>query len=410
MVSHANDWAISTIAECADIMQGGTPDTSVPSYWNGTIPWVTPSDITSNSSFFIGESERKISPLGLKKSAAVLLPVGTILLCSRATIGSLAISTTPLCTNQGFKNLVCRPHVDSKFFAYLLTTMTDQLLERATKTTFAEISKSQLSDVQVFLPPLNEQQAIVEVLSDFDQHLANLDALIAKKKAIRDGALEELVSGTRRIPGFSQPWRVINFAEEITPKARIGWQGLKAGEYLRSGYSFLISGTDFEDGHVSTKKISFVSQERYEMDTAIQVQAGDVLVTKDGTIGKVALVPDLGMPATLNSGVFVFRPHSSLAREFLYWVLMSSVFRAFINTLAAGSTIKHLYQKDLADFSFSAPATESEQISISEVLFAMDAEIASLVEERAKVERLKQGAMLDLLTGHVRLPVHKEAS
>ncbi|ALD74824.1 hypothetical protein AN946_09850 [Trueperella pyogenes] len=302
--------------------------------------------------------------------------------------------------------------VDVRFLAELLASsfVYQQYESLAAGSGVQNLNKEVVRKVAIPLPSLPEQQAIADVLSGFDEHLANLDALIAKKQAIRDGALEELVSGTRRIPGFSQPWRVINFAEEIIPKARIGWQGLKAGEYLRSGYSLLISGTDFEDGHVSTKQIFFVSQKRYEMDPAIQVQAGDVLVTKDGTIGKVALVPDLGMPATLNSGVFVFRPHSSLAREFLYWVLMSSVFRAFINTLAAGSTIKHLYQKDLADFSFSAPSTDSEQISISEALFAMDAEIVSLVEERAKVERLKQGAMEDLLTGRVRLPVHEEAS
>lgn len=300
--------------------------------------------------------------------------------------------------------------VDGRYFYYFFSNrFLSEVQKYTAKSSVDSVRRPMIAEMEIDLPTLPEQRAIADVLAGFDEHLANLDAFIAKKKAIRDGALEELVNGTRRIPGFSQPWRVINFVEEIIPKARIGWQGLKAGEYLRSGYSFLISGTDFEDGHVSTKKISFVSKERYEMDTAIQVQAGDVLVSKDGTIGKVALVPDLGMPATLNSGVFVFRPHSSLAREFLYWVLMSSVFRAFINTLAAGSTIKHLYQKDLADFSFSAPATESEQICISEALFAMDAEIASLVEERAKVERLKQGAMEDLLTGRVRLPVHEEA-
>ena len=137
----------------------------------------------------------------------------------------------------------------------------------------------------------------------------------------------------------------------------------------------------------------------------IQVESNNVLVTKDGTIGKVALVPKLDRPATLNSGVFVFRTTSSLLPIFLYRVLLSSVFREFINTLSAGSTIKHLYQKDLSNFEFKIPQDTKEQEAIALILTAMDEEIESLEVEKEKMLQIKEGAMDDLLTGRVRLKV-----
>lgn len=211
------------------------------------------------------------------------------------------------------------------------------------------------------------------------------------------------MSGKTRVKGFTGKWENVTFNSVITPKARIGWQGLKKHEYLMSGYSYLIGGTDFYHGTVSLSNISYVSKERYDMDTNIQVAENDVLVTKDGTIGKVAIVPPLSKPATLNSGVFVFRTTTRLTPSFLYRVLSSSVFRKFIDALSAGSTIKHLYQKDLKKFEFNIPKDVDEQKAIVEVLSSLDAEIASLEEEKDKMLQIKAGAMDDLLTGRIRL-------
>ena len=180
---------------------------------------------------------------------------------------------------------------------------------------------------------------------------------------------------------------------------------MKKHEYLRSGYSYLIGGTDFSHGTVSLDNIWYVTKDRYDMDANIQVSENDVLVTKDGTIGKVALVPELGKPATLNSGVFVFRTNNRLLPTFLFRVLSSSVFREFIDTLSAGSTIKHLYQKDLKNFEFEIPVDKKEQEAIAETLTAMDEEIEALEIERDKMIQIREGAMDDLLTGRVRLSV-----
>ncbi len=249
----------------------------------------------------------------------------------------------------------------------------------------------------------DHQEEIARALSQFDTYIDDLAELIEKKKGIRDGALEDLITKKTRLDGYADDWTPVTFNQVIIPKARIGWQGLKKHEYLRSGYSYLIGGTDFSNGTVSLDNISYVTKERYDMDTNIQVAENDVLVTKDGTIGKVAIVPELNKPATLNSGVFVFRTNSRLVPAFLFRVLQSSVFREFIDTLSAGSTIKHLYQKDLKKFEFEIPADTKEQEAIAAVLTAMDEEIRDLETEREKVIQIREGAMDDLLTGRVRL-------
>ena len=256
-----------------------------------------------------------------------------------------------------------------------------------------------------YVEDVDEQEVIARNLRSFDLYIDDLAELIEKKRGIRDGALEDLIHHRTRIDGFNDEWTTVSFNQVITPKARIGWQGLKKHEYLRSGYSYLIGGTDFSHGTVSLDNIWFVSKDRYDMDANIQVSENDVLVTKDGTIGKVALVPELGKPATLNSGVFVFRTNNRLLPTFLFRVLSSSVFREFIDTLSAGSTIKHLYQKDLKNFEFEIPVDKKEQEAIADTLTAIDKEIEALEIERDKMIQIREGAMDDLLTGRVRLSI-----
>lgn len=292
--------------------------------------------------------------------------------------------------------------VDRKFLWWFYRSYPWEALEG---TTIQRLYNNIILKTSINLPPIPEQKEIAQTLSAFDTYIDNLSELIEKKKSIRDGALEDLICRRTRLDGFHDDWIKVSFNQVIIPKARIGWQGLKKHEYLRNGYSYLISGTDFKDGTISLDNISYVSKDRYDMDENIQVKENDVLVTKDGTIGKVAMVPVLSKPATLNSGIFVFRTAPQLEPAFLYRVLMSSVFREFIDTLSAGSTIKHLYQKDLKNFKFEMPKDVKEQRAISDVLTAMDKEIENLEAERDKMIQIREGAMDDLLTGCVRLTV-----
>ena len=292
--------------------------------------------------------------------------------------------------------------IDRKFLWWFYRSYPWEALEG---TTIQRLYNSIILKTEIHLPDKPEQEEIARTLSQFDTYIDDLAELIEKKRGIRDGALEDLIRHRTRLDGFNDEWTTVSFNQVITPKARIGWQGLKKHEYLRSGYSYLIGGTDFSHGTVSLDNIWYVSKNRYDMDANIQVSENDVLVTKDGTIGKVALVPELGKPATLNSGVFVFRTNNRLLPTFLFRVLSSSVFREFIDTLSAGSTIKHLYQKDLKNFEFEIPVDKGEQEAIANTLTAMDEEIEALEIERDKMIQIREGAMDDLLTGRVRLSV-----
>jgi type I restriction enzyme, S subunit len=261
-----------------------------------------------------------------------------------------------------------------------------------------------LRRIQVPVPTLSEQRAIAAALRDADAFIAALVGMIAKKRDLKQAAMQHLLTGKTRRPGFSGEWQVKRLGDDATLKARIGWQGLTTSEYLDSGDFILVTGTEFRDGQIAWQDCYFVDEGRYRQDSYIQLRKNDVLITKDGTIGKVALVRDLPKPATLNSGVFVVRPRSgSFDPVFFYYVMTSRVFDEFLSRLTAGSTIVHLYQKDFVGFAFNAPPTLAEQTAIAEVLSDMDADLAALEAQAAKARAVKQGMMQELLTGRVRL-------
>lgn len=280
----------------------------------------------------------------------------------------------------------------------------DQLLPYIHGTKVSSVSKGSLGDTVIIVPKTSEQEKIVNALSDVDALIENLKKLIRKKKDIRQGTMQMLVTGKKRLDGFSGDWVKINLAKNSRLKARIGWQGLTTAEYLDEGYSYLITGTDFKDGRINWNGCHYVNYDRYVQDPNIQVSNGDLLLTKDGTIGKVAYISDLNRPATLNSGVFVVKPITdAYTAHFMFYVLESSVFKDFLQQLSSGTTINHLYQKDLVKFDLYVPPTTEEQEAITGILFDMDLDIYKLEEKLSKYQKIKQGMMEELLTGKVRL-------
>lgn len=397
------EWEIRFLPFFGDVVSGGTPSTNISAYWNGAIAWCTPSDITSTAGTNISDTEKHITEQGLAKSAATLLPPGALLLCTRATIGDAKINSVPMATNQGFKNVVPN-NCNILFLYYLLQTKKKEMLEKAIGSTFLEISKSALCSIPLQYPQLSEQNRIAAALSDVDELIASLGMLIAKKKAIKQGAMQELLTGRRRLPGFSGEWAKFNLMRHSRVKARIGWQGLKKSEYLENGYAYLVTGTDFDDGIVHWSSCHYVDKKRYDADRNIQLKNGDLLVTKDGSLGKTAIVKELDIPATLNSGIFVIRPlNEAYYPAFVYYVLSSFIFRDFLDKLSAGSTIIHLYQKDVDQFEFFIPPTIQEQRAIAMALSEMEDEIQSMEQKLKKARHIKQGMMRQLLTGKIRL-------
>lgn len=299
-------------------------------------------------------------------------------------------------------------HVYPRWLSYILTwqPVKSRIAASATGTSgsMKNITKPSFRAVAIPYPPVQEQRAIAEALHDADALIESLEQLLVKKRNIKQGAMRELLTGKKRLPGFSGAWEVKRLGSTATLKARIGWQGLTTAEYLDSGDFYLVTGTEFKNGFIDWNNCHFVDESRYKQDKNIQLEEHDVLVTKDGTIGKVAWISELPKPAALNSGVFVIRPtEEAFCPMFFYYLLCSNVFTEFLVQLSAGSTINHLYQKDFVGFIYQTPPTITEQTTIAAILSDMDAEIVALEAKLVKARGLKQGMMQELLTGRIRL-------
>jgi type I restriction enzyme, S subunit len=289
--------------------------------------------------------------------------------------------------------------INSRFVAYFLSSSGPQRRFSAMVDVGAKsgLNLTAIGKLKLLVPPRKEQNAIATALLDADALIEGLESLIAKKRAIKQGALQELLSP-------QSDWVEVRLGDSAQLKARIGWQGLTTGEYLDSGEYHLVTGADFYGGFIDWSHCHFVDKSRYDQDKYIQLRENDVLVTKDGTIGKVACIDHLPKPATLNSGVFVIRPLANAFRpKFFYYLLMSPVFEEFLARLSAGSTISHLYQKDFIGFSFSVPPTDQQQDEIASTLLDMDHDIQASEARLAKARQIKQGMMQELLTGRMRL-------
>lgn len=187
-----------------------------------------------------------------------------------------------------------------------------------------------------------------------------------------------------------QHWDLARIKETTYLKGRVGWKGLTSDEFLDSGYAHLVTGTDFRSKFIDWSDCYCVDRERYQDDPFIQLQNGDLLITKDGTIGKLAIVSEMRQPACLNSGIFLIRPLHSYTTEYMYWVLSSPEFAHFCDLVSYGSTIQHLYQKVFENFAFPLPPLP-EQTAIAAFLDRETRKIDSLVEEQKRlIELLKE--------------------
>ena len=176
-----------------------------------------------------------------------------------------------------------------------------------------------------------------------------------------------------RFKGFSDTWEQRKLSEIATMHARIGWQNLRTSEFLDNGDYMLITGTDFMDGAVNFDTCHYVERERYEQDKHIQIRNGSILITKDGTLGKVAYIQGLTMPATLNAGVFnvEIRDEKEVDNRYLFQYLKAPFLMDYVDKKATGGTIKHLNQNILVDFPVVLPQKD-EQAKIGEYFLGID--------------------------------------
>lgn len=194
-----------------------------------------------------------------------------------------------------------------------------------------------------------------------------------------------------RFKGFNDDWEQRKLSEIATMHARIGWQNLRTSEFLENGDYMLITGTDFVDGSINYSTCYFVNKERYEQDKNIQIKNGSILITKDGTLGKVALVQGLSMPATLNAGIFNIEIKNELEidNKYLFQYLKAPFLLDYVKKRATGGTIKHLNQNILVNFPVLTPQ-KLEQTKIGQYFSNLDNLITLHQRKCDEIKKLKK--------------------
>ncbi len=367
------NWQKIRLGDIAEIIGGGTPSTQITSFWNGSINWFTPTEIGITK--YVYKSQRTITPLGLKKSSTKLLPIGTILLTSRASIGDCAILKVVATTNQGFQSLIPSEKINNEFLYYLILTLKNKLLKLASGSTFLEVSPNKIKNLLIPLPPLNEQIAIANILSAVDRYLYALDALILKKESVKKALSFELLSQRKRLKGFNQAWQKIRLGDI----ANYLTSNLSAEQIKQQGKIKVYDVNNFI-GYTDT---TFISDKPY------------ISIVKDGSVGRVRILP----PRTnILSTMGALIANHKTTTEFLFYLLSNFDFKNF----TSGSIIPHIYFKDYKEKTIFLPPL-NEQIAIANVLSDLDNEIVSLKNKKRQFENIKKALNHDLMSAKIRV-------
>lgn len=306
------------IGDVFEVETGSTPSTQISSYWeNGTIKWITPKDLGELATRYISDTERKITKDGLDNSSAKLVPPGSIIISSRAPIGYLAVLTDFMAFNQGCKALVAKNtnQISLLYIYYRLQTKVKEMNALGSGSTFKEISKEKIENLQVILPPLSLQKQIAAILEKADA---------AREKRRQANQLTEQFLQSAFLEIFGDP--VMN------PK---GWEVKKVGEVtdVKSGYAFKsgvyqtegirpVRISNFDNSSLILEKDSVFLPEKFAVDySEFLLQEKDVLIAMSGaTTGKLGMVSKQDLPCLLNQrvGRFTIIGENKLKAEYLF--------------------------------------------------------------------------------------------
>lgn len=374
------------LSDVCKLVNGGTPKSGVAEYWGGDVAWLTPAEMGKRTTPYLAQTARTISRIGLANCSARQVPVGAVIMSTRAPIGHLAIPETPMAFNQGCRGLIPDETLDTKYLYYFLWFSRDALNELGTGATFKELSSSALGNYRIPLPSLEEQRRIVAVLDAAFAAIAttttnaenNLANALALPRAHLSGLLGKAENLETALIGE------VAFIQE--------GPGIRKYEYEDGGYP-MINVRCVQDGRIDMSKGRAANT---KLATGkwrhFQVVEGDILFTTSGTIGRCAIVKSHNLPLLMNTSVVRFRTESKrLLQRYLYHFLRSDLFQKPLLELASGTAIANVGPTHIKTLFISIPSL-GEQDRISSQLDAM----IELADELRAVCELKLSALAAL--------------
>jgi type I restriction enzyme S subunit len=400
------DWRVEKVGDIATISSGGTPSRANPSYWGGDIPWVTTTQVDFN---VIREAQQYITRDGMENSAAKMLPAGTLLMAlygQGKTRGKVAILGITATTNQACASISISDPVLARFTFNYLTSQYEAIRASSNGGSQDNLSGGIVKHLQIPVPPKLEQAKITSALSDIGTLISGLDQLIAKKYDILKAAMQQLLTGQRRLPGFSGEWEVKVLGEliELIPGGIYGSE-LKAESLVGipvATTAHIDSSDQWNNKEMSIRYFTPGQVDRYtpiDGDLIVVKSSGSAASIQSGKVGFV----DTGIAGTFifSNFLMLLRP-TSCVPKFLYYQLISGRIKKMLPQLVEASTYPNIRINDYLEISIPRPDVD-EQVAIASVLSDMGSEIATLETRRNKALQLKQGMMQELLTGRIRL-------
>jgi type I restriction enzyme S subunit len=400
-----NAWEAVRLKRLFSVVNGATPRSEAPEYWDGDIPWVTPEDLGQLHSVQICETRRRITDEGYRSCGTTLVPKGSLVLSTRAPIGHLAIASVSLCTNQGCRTLVFRKIGNDRYFFYEFLAARSELESFGSGSTFKELAKDKLEEIFIVVPPRDEQDVIAAFL---DRETSKIDALVATKERLIDLLQEKRAALiTRAVTKGLDPNALMKDSGiEWLGEIPAHWEISELRRLNRIGtsitYGIVQAGPDTEDGvpYIRTSdmageelpKTGYLRTTR-EIDASYKrskVVTGDVVVAIRATLGKALMVPDYLDGANLTQGTAKIAPGNRLNGEFLLAALQSRPSQQRFEALSKGATFREITLDMLRRLPIAVPPL-AEQAMIVDFMKVERAKVDELVSRvREAIDHLKE--------------------
>ena len=321
---------------------------------------------------------------------------------------------------------IIRPikEINPIFLSIFLSSNTGQKLVHSTHHGLSRegLTHSQIAEFSIPIPSLKEQQKIASILSNVDELIQKTEQIIEQTQRLKKGLMQRLLTKGIRHTKFKKEnfginflnynvpseWKLLKIKDIASVHGRIGWKGLKREEYTETGPLMLSVWSlidDYPYGIDYSININRLSSFRYDESPEIKLKNGDVLLAKDGDIGRVGYVQSLSEPSTVNSHVVVVRTKSNeIKSEFLYWFMNSPIFQTYCKSFTSGTTVPLLSQSNIKDATIPIPSL-NEQSTISSILYSFSNIIYKNKIYNKKIQHIKRGLMQQLLTGKIRVKV-----